>query len=137
MRLTPSQATGTPKRRTFFARRAVSASSSQRYRSSRLGKIRSAARSRSPATVLFAQIRSADIGVLRELGRGSRQRDGAGLEHVPSGADGGRPRGALLDQENRHPLAVDGADRVEDLLDEDGSQPHGRLVGQEEPWGRQ
>src|SRR5437867_4838728 len=136
MRLTPAQATGTPKRRTFFARRAVSASSSQRYRSPRPGTIRSAATSTRPATALFAQIRSADIGVLRQLGRGSRQRDGAGLEHVPSVGDGERHRGVLLDQENRHSLAVDVADRVEDLLDEDGSQPHARLVEQQEPWVR-
>src|SRR5262249_62078405 len=69
------------------------------------------------ATALFSQVRPADIGVVRQLGGGSRERDRAGLQHVPAVRDRERHRGVLLDEQDRHALSIDVADRIEDLLD--------------------
>ncbi len=46
--------------------------------------------------------------------------------------DAERHRGILLDEEDGGALAVDVADRLEDLLDQDGRQPHARLVEQQQ-----
>jgi hypothetical protein len=47
--------------------------------------------------------------------------------------DAQRHSGVLLDEQDRRPLTVDRADRVEDLLDQHGRQSHRRLVQQEQP----
>jgi hypothetical protein len=44
-----------------------------------------------------------------------------------------RHGGVLLDQQDRHALAVDIDDRVEDLLHEDRRRAHARLVRRQEP----
>src|SRR6059036_800947 len=82
---------------------------------------------------LLPQVGPADLRVVGQLRRGSRERDGAGLEHVAPVRDRQRHSGVLLHEEDRRPLSVDVGDRVEDLLDEDGGEPHARLVQQEEP----
>src|SRR5437667_8172 len=82
---------------------------------------------------LLTQVGPADLRVVGQLGRGSRERDRAGLEDVAPVRDRQRHRRVLLHEQDRRPLPVDVGDRVEDLLDEDRGEPHARLVQQEEP----
>src|SRR5262249_35650737 len=67
-----------------------------------------------------AQVRSANLGIDGELGGGPLEGDAARFQHVAAPGDGQRHRGILLDEENGDAPAVDGEDRLEDLLDEDG-----------------
>src|SRR4030095_7297341 len=80
----------------------------------------------------LAEVRAANLGVLGELGGGARQHDAAGFQHVAPVGDAQRHRGVLLDQQDRGALAVDRADRVEDLLDQHRSQSHRGLIQQQQ-----
>jgi len=55
------------------------------------------------------------------------------LHHVVPVGDGRGEPEVLLDEKDREALALEAADRLADLLDDDRRQPLGRLVEQEQP----
>src|SRR5436190_2515561 len=79
------------------------------------------------------QIRLLHFGVLLQLRRLVRQRDGAGLEDVAAVRYVERRVRVLLDQEDRRALVVDLLDGLVDPLDEDRREPHPGLVEEQQP----
>lgn len=55
------------------------------------------------------------------------------LHNVVPVGDGRGEAEVLLDEKDREALALEAADRLADLLDDDRRQPLGRLVEQEQP----
>src|SRR5207253_5059740 len=75
-----------------------------------------------------AKIRRLHALVRRQLSGRSLERDAAALEHVGMVGDRQREPGVLLDQEQRDAVAADRLQRLEHLLDQQGREPHRRLV---------
>src|SRR6266540_1830769 len=116
-------------------RRARLASFDPRPKFSRAAKTASSTRARTRATwarLCRAQVRPLYIVVLLECLRIVGEGDLARLQHVAAAGDVERHQGVLLDEQDRRPLRVDLADDLEDPLDEDGREPHRRLVEEQQ-----
>ena len=66
-----------------------------------------------------------------QLRAGTGERDLAGLEHIGAVGDGKRRLRVLLHEQDGRARGVQLADDVEDLLDQNGREAHGRLVEHE------
>src|SRR5204862_76207 len=83
-------------------------------------------------TVLHAKIVAQHKIVVLELGRGAGEADLALVHDVMAVGDRQGGTQVLLDQEHRKALALEIVEHRDDLLDDHGRQPLGRLVEQEQ-----
>src|SRR5207248_8788818 len=79
-----------------------------------------------------AEIGGLDAWIAGQIGGRSGNRDGAALEDVGVVRDGERLARVLLDEEQGGSRTVDLLQEREDLRDEDGREPHRRLVEQQD-----
>src|SRR5215210_2998632 len=80
----------------------------------------------------FSEVGFADLGVFAQFFGRVGVDDGAGFEDVAAGCYLQGHVGVLFDEEYGPSLFVDLLDGLEDALDEDGGEPHGRLVEKQE-----
>src|SRR5712671_958004 len=88
---------------------------------------------RSAGRATRAKIGALDDFVLRQFTGISGERHATLFHEIEMVRDLERQMGVLLDQENRHTLAVQFFDDAEDFLDDDRSQAERRLIHQQKP----
>src|SRR6266508_3967859 len=88
---------------------------------------------RSAGRATRAKIGTLDDFVLRQFTWSSGERHATLFHEIEMVRDLQRQMGVLLDQENRHALAVQFGDDTEDFLDDDRSQAERRLIHQQDP----
>src|SRR5712692_3756480 len=88
---------------------------------------------RSAGRATRAKIGTLDDFVLRQFTGSSGERHPTLFHEIEMVRDLQRQMGVLLDQENRHALAVQFGDDTEDFLDDDRSQAERRLIHQQNP----
>src|SRR5260370_7469520 len=88
---------------------------------------------RSAGRATRAKIGALDDFVLRQFTGISGERHATLFHEIEMVRDLERQMGILLDQENRHTLAVQFFDDAEDFLDDDRSQAERRLIHQQKP----
>src|SRR5207244_12888491 len=79
-----------------------------------------------------AQVGAPDVLVAEQLLAAADERHAAVLQHVPAAGEGQRLARVLLDQQHGRPGAIDLADDMEDLLDDQGGQTERGLVQHQE-----
>src|SRR5260370_21762418 len=88
---------------------------------------------RSAGRATRAKIGALDDFVLRQFTGISGERHATLFHEIEMVRDLERQMGILLDQENRHTLAVQFGDDAEDFLDDDRSQAEPRLIHHQKP----
>src|SRR5579859_4885470 len=92
----------------------------------------STASSRKISNVLHPHIGFADQLVVPELGGGSGEVDGAGLEQIGPVDAIEDLTDVLLDDQHREAFVANAADEIEDLLDHERGESGGRLVHEQQ-----
>src|SRR5581483_11557646 len=78
------------------------------------------------------EVRLPDLGARQQLLARAAHGDEAADHYIGAMRELERMEGVLLDKEDGHPLAVQLADHVEDLLDDEGGEAQRGLIEQQE-----